>query len=257
MLPSLKKLNPRRPLQRVDPDDTERATKDYCRKLAVNGSRSVVALYANPRLPQRLLAAGVMQLNALPREMRAIIANFNPFDFFLSPSTTTADLTDVLERYKPKVLFWSGHTLEGIMVFESSTGRTAPTEMLNARAFQKVLEDAPSLEMVCLMGCYSNVVVPALDTPLRSRISFLAWEGVTEDSAALEFTRGAIAELAKQLSAGELNPKGVFEAAKESFVKGGFSFGNPRDHPDLPLQLRPHGVAVFSASNAPDEIVSK
>lgn len=257
MIPSLANLRtmpapPRNALQRLDPAaPSDRLTRADCRALAAESARAVVALYANPRMPPALASRGVTPLNALTREMRSIISLLNPFDFFLSPSTTAQDLPNILKRYQPKVLLWSGHTFSGKLLFEDERGLLTMDQMMDAWTLATLLDAAPSVELVCLMACSSLVMVPPLGSATRERVSFIGWESVTADDAALAFTSGIIAELATQLSGGELNVAAVFQTAVQSFLKGGFRFGDPND-PLLATAARPHGTAVFSPAGQAD-----
>tara|TARA_X000001036_G_scaffold440070_1_gene494163 strand:+ start:8495 stop:9304 length:810 start_codon:yes stop_codon:yes gene_type:complete len=266
MLPSLKNLGPSRtprsPLQLLkrripsDPDEPHRVTREDCYTLAAEAHRAVVAFYANPRLPAQLVEKGVKPLNALTREMRTVISQLNPLDFFLSPSTTSQDLPEMLARYQPKVLLLSGHTLGGHLLFENEKGSIAIDGLMSTEEFAGILDDAPSVQLVCLMACQSTQMVPELDRPTRARVSYISWSSVTEDDAALAFTRGIISELAQQLRGGELNSSQVFKAAIQSFLDGGFRFGDPFDASipatTNPLAL-PHGVAVFSPAGQPKQ----
>tara|TARA_B100000575_G_scaffold270488_1_gene251019 strand:- start:3595 stop:4407 length:813 start_codon:yes stop_codon:yes gene_type:complete len=268
MLPPLDRLNPHQkvseqpktnetgaPLSSLDTSDlTRKVTRDACRKLADSAPRAVVALYANPRIPLKIAAKGLQPLNALTREMRSVISQLNPFDFFLSPSTTKQDLPKYLKRYNPKVLLWSGHTLGGMMIFEDTNGRLVEDQVMTAQELEEILNGAPSLTLVCLMACSSSAMLPLPDSSVRSRVSFITWSTITEDNAALAFTSGMVEALAEQVRVGEINAAGVFEKASTSFRDGGFRFGDPKL--SVNPNEKPHGIAMLSLTEG-REVVAK
>lgn len=230
----------RLPLQTVKKDGTKRVTKSDCRQLLENAPRTVVALYSNPRIPQSL-ASMLQPLNALTREMRVLISQLSPFDFFISPATTKGAVATLLAHYKPRVLIISGHTLNGALVFENETGRLDPNELMTKIEFEDMISSAPSLELVCLMACKSDTMLPSTT---RNGIRFISWSSVAEDNAAFAFTSGVISELASQLRGGELSSEGVFSAGVAAFERGGFVIGDPLDK--IAKSPLPHGVPVLT-----------
>jgi hypothetical protein len=218
---------------------------EQCRAALEAAPRDVVALYANPKVGANM-AKLVTPLNALGREQRVLISQLSPFDFYLSPSTTKADLLPTLQRFRPHTLLISGHTLGGKLLLEDQSGRLSVDEMVSQPEMEQLVLKTPSLELVVLMACESTRIRPSDRVLMSRRVRFITWSTVTEDEAALAFTAGAIQQLAREVShSGRVNAAAVFEAGLASFTKSGFRLGDPYGsdlEPDISPENRPHGI---------------
>ena len=234
-------------LNNRDPQHSEHSEhNEQCRAALEVASRVVVALYANPRIGPSM-AKLVTPLNALGREQRVLISKLSPFDFFMSPSTTKGDLLPTLQRFRPRVLLISGHTLGGKLLLEDENGKLSVDEMVSQAEMEQLVLQTPSLELVILMACESTRIRPSDKVLLSRRMRFITWSTVTEDEAALAFTSGAIQQLAREVKreSGRINSTAVFEAGLASFKESGFVIGDPYGSdlpPDISEEDRPHGI---------------
>ena len=83
----------------------------------------MLALFCNPRVPQRLqLAHGLLPL-ALGQEIKHLLKSLSLADVAIEPAATLADAQAALQRHQPRILAFSGHTFGGRLAFENERGQ--------------------------------------------------------------------------------------------------------------------------------------
>ena len=221
-----------------------------------NPHRLVVAFYANPIFPKTLTDRGnFLPLTSLTRDMRYVVTTTNPYDFAILPATRWSDMKQAVQRFSPKVILWSGHTIgENKMrslVFETDNG-AVDANFVDGATLGNALSGFKSVELVCLMGCYSAELVDHISDDVRDRCAFVAWRTVVEDAAAVAFVGGVVDELQKVAvqKSGVVDARVVYQAGRAAFEAAGKRFGDP-----LQDSGESHGQPVLLTAGVSEDYV--
>ena len=198
-------------------------------------TRFVAAFYANPVFPKQLIANGAfLPLTALTRDMRYVVSTTNPYDFSILPATTWKNMQDAIQKFKPIVVIWSGHTTfdgsKRALVFETEQGFVDPF-FVTAQTLSSALEKMDSVKLVCLMGCETTSIVNQMPPEIRTRCKFISWKTIVEDNAAVAFVSGLVDGLreyaVESLDFAVVDAQSLFDRACSKFIDAGFKFGDP------------------------------
>ena len=215
-----------------------------CRNLiSSQAPRRMVAFYANPMIPSR----ANMPYLPLGRDMRALISQLNPFDFFLMPATTLDFFTTTLQTYWPSVVVLSGHGVTNNLILETPDGRgghmvTSAVLVDALKAVYDRVDARQSPELFVFLACNTSEVVGAVSAafPTAGVIGFTT---LVEDEAARAFSTALFVYLADRFTENtKIDAKKTFDVAMKKF-KQNFLVGDPitmaRGQP------RVHGIPVL------------
>jgi hypothetical protein len=216
-----------------------------CRK-NINKSRKIaVCFFSNPTWGRE--ESGCM-LPSIYREMKYVLANTNPFDFWVVPGSTAHDVLSTLERFQPLVCMFSGHVDPGgAILLEQKTrlperGKGNGHPRAEAMASRMFIDHTACVGLTIINACYSaRCVREATVTERRAPASpraFIVWESQVLDAAALVFCRGLLDRLVEII--GEAPPdlsvmkeemhehaKSIFDSGVQAFLRQGFLLGDP------------------------------
>lgn len=227
-----------------------------CKHMIMRLPRKVVFLYSNPTVSDKFFQqTNLSKLNALSREMRYVINLLNPFDFMLHPATTLNNFKEILQKYKPEIIVWSGHTLQDQLIFESESGKISP-KTVNAQKCVEILKntyiDLPNrLKVFVLMGCNTDKLGDKICQELKVHV--ICWSTVTEDNAAAAFTSGMIHYIRNMLDKNlNIDARIMFEEGLKAFessidpnLKQNFQIGNPEQQLQQGIEIpNVHGIPL-------------
>lgn len=215
----------------------------YCRELLMR-HRPILALYANPRLPERVQHTSGLQHLQLNLEMREFTDQMNAFDYHIEPAANASNMRTAVQLYRPEVLALSAHGTDGHVLLETLEGRA---ELVSFDKLAGGLAEAfgdRRPQLCILMMCSSEQFGIELATRLGCFV--IAWSSVVEDRAARSFLGGCIRQLGAYLAQhGRMAADAtvVFEAGVAAFRASGFEVGDPQSqlHPTAPPP-HAHGV---------------
>ena len=224
-------------------------SKSKCRERLRTANRFVVAFYSNPVLTEGALRYGLRPLSALTREMRYLIEMMSPIDFLVFPATTWDHMQDAIQRYRPQVILWSGHTAAGDLIVETKEGLMDHKHYINASMLWALLEKVPTVKLVCLMGCETHRLVQQLK-PTSSDCAFISWSTLTNDTPASVFTSGIVDSLQRSIDTNELvDASATFQEACRKFLEAGYRFGDPVPYMNQGIEVPPvEGDAVLTTN---------
>ena len=227
-----------------------------CKQMIMRLPRKVVFLYSNPTVSEKFFQqTNLSKLNALSREMRYVISLLNPFDFIMQPATTFVNFKEILQKFKPEIIVWSGHTLENQLIFESESGKISP-ETVNAQECVEILKntyiDLPNrLKVFVLMGCNTDKIGDTICQELNVHV--ICWSTVTEDNAAAAFTSGIIHYIRNifdrnlNIDADIMFAEGLnaFKSGIDPNSKQNFQIGNPIEQLQQGVEIpNLHGIPL-------------
>lgn len=221
--------------------------RSSCREQLDSDPRDVVAFYANPKFPPKLLPE-FDHLEALDTEMRHLLRTTNPFDIYIQPAVQYSDIRDTLHKYNPRIVVWSGHTFGGHIVLTNDNNIPQP---IDASELCTLLENAPRLQLVVLMGCHTEKVCRRVSDTLN--IPTIGWSTKVEDKPAYVFSKAMFNSMQTEIKKSEISAQHIFNKALRGF-KNEFVVGDPfakckdwdfKTRGQCPPDTSRHGIPVL------------
>ncbi|KAL3907652.1 MAG: hypothetical protein SGPRY_010096 [Prymnesium sp.] len=193
--------------------------------VAENGDRELIALFCNPRMDAAEERRYGIRPLALGLELKHLLRLMPSHLFEIEPAATLLDAQNACQRYRPRILSFSGHTFAGKLAFEDDNGRldrhadperfaqlitgqlttgdqsTTPSADPNGSVSGEgsSSRDAMSrLECVILSGCKTLPIAKSLLSAAPS-LTIICWQTLAEDSATRSFTKGVYESIVRQL----------------------------------------------------------